>query len=587
MITAFDVLFRYTVNMLKLKRPRNWYTIKFSNAQFKARADCMVGTRDILMVMGYTSPSYSEDGITQTGLSYPDPSQINYDIIKLIGAELLTAKTEVKMAHEGRGNVSLKEGLYDSMQPSYSHTISPPMRPSYTEQHTFQDKHQPSQQSDMFPSYPSTYSSQPSEINCHSGQPRQDSWASQHYKESFKEPSNDQFDFPLSSRLDMQPTRSSSNQRHDYQHNMQTAQSEDTSNIPVYSSQVSSPPDLSPGGGNSRLEALKQRKANAIRIFHENSGDVTNNPPPLSGPTTRPVRHAPTAPLAVLRETPPQPKPRRNRPVPPNQPSVNPPSTYSPPSSDIQPSSSLPEAAPPTDVPVQKPHVPRTAVRIMMECDACGYPNHEKLQKCTDCGNPKNGWWTRVEIPVKMRNAPPNNEPTQPMLPRPAPDDDYSRSPDRTSHQPSLNTTPSPHGATGSATSTPLKDYLPPPKYYTPAQKAEMQRQAELARQQLDSEAEMKKMQQQPSMPIEDKGASLNDYLPQNNQYNLRTEDRNNRLTGNALQPFDMGDGESAQHYKDLGKQGNIMVQDLKVMISVFCRLTISILGTQVRLHFR
>ena len=101
MATAFDVLFRYTVNMLKLKRPRNWHTIKFTNAQFKARADCMIGTRNILNIMGYTQPVTGEDG-KQNGLSYPDPSQIVQDYIKLIAAELLIAKTEIKLAQERR-----------------------------------------------------------------------------------------------------------------------------------------------------------------------------------------------------------------------------------------------------------------------------------------------------------------------------------------------------------------------------------------------------------------------------------------------------------------------------------------------------
>ena len=95
MATAFDVLFRYTVNMLKLKRPRNWHTIKFTNPQFRARADCMIGTRNILKIMGYTKEVRGENNI-QNGLAYSDPSVIDHNIIKLIAAELLIAKTEVK-----------------------------------------------------------------------------------------------------------------------------------------------------------------------------------------------------------------------------------------------------------------------------------------------------------------------------------------------------------------------------------------------------------------------------------------------------------------------------------------------------------
>ena len=99
MATALDVLFRYTVNLLKLKRPRNWHTIKFTNMQFKRRADCMIGTRNILKIMGYTEPVYGEGG-KQNGLNYPDPSQIVQDYIKLIGAELLIAKVEIRYAQE-------------------------------------------------------------------------------------------------------------------------------------------------------------------------------------------------------------------------------------------------------------------------------------------------------------------------------------------------------------------------------------------------------------------------------------------------------------------------------------------------------
>ena len=575
MVTAFDVLFRYTVNMLKLKRPRNWYTIKFSNAQFSARADCMVGTRDILRLMGYTSPSYGEDKVTQTGLSYPDPSQINYDIIKLIGAELLTAKTEVKMAHEGRGGVVLNEGWYGSMQPPPTSTQ---MRPSYTEQFTYQGSHLPPQRNDVYPGYSPHQSGQPSEFghrSVHQNEPRQDSWASQRSVDMYDSPYGRQ-DTPLSS--------SHNDQRHDYQPIMQTAQSENSSR--TFSSQVSSPPDLNTSGGSSRLEALKQRKANAIKVFNENSGaDITYNSPPPSHSTSQPVRHAPTAPVMVLREAPPQPKPRRNRPVP-NQPTVNPPPT-NPPSvnhpSDVGLPSSLPEAAPSMDVPVQKPHVPRPAVRFMMACNQCGYLNHgEKSQYCVECSKPKNEQWMRVEMPMKVQNVAPNNELSRPSPTSVATDDHHTQPSDRVTQSPT-DTRSTPNRATAGAaaaasgtTSTPeeLTKYLPPPRNYTPAQKAEMQRQAELARQHIDSEAEIQKMQQQeqhqPSMPMGDRGTSLNDYLPQNNQYNVRTKDGNNRPTGSALPPYDTSNDESLQHYKDLGMQGKDMVLDLKVLVYVY-----------------
>ena len=585
MVTAFDVLFRYTVNMLKLKRPRNWYTIKFSNAQFSARADCMVGTRDILSLMGYTSPSYGEDKVTKTGLSYPDPSQINYDIIKLIGAELLTAKTEVKMAHEGRGGVTLSDGFYGSMQPPPTSTQ---MRPSHTEQFTYQGSHLSPQRNDAYPGYSPHQSGQPSEFghrSVHQNEPRQDSWASQRSVDMYgSHRSNNWPDVPSCGRQDTPLSSSHNDQRRDYQPIMQTAQSEDSSR--TFSSQVSSPPDLNTSGGNSRLEALKQRKANAIKVFHENSGaDITYNSPPPSHPTSQPIRHAPTAPVMVLPEAPPQPKPRRGRPVP-NKPTVNPPST-NPPTvnypSDVGLPSSLPEAAPPTDVPVQKP-IP--GVRIMMECDACGYPNHEKSQECMDCGEPKNGNWTRVEVPVKVRNVARNNEPTPP---RPAPNYEHSQSPDRTphqppsdTHQPPSNTKPSPHGSTGGAegtTSTPLKNYLPPPKYYTPEEKRRKEQEALMARQEIEKRKQQQgheqeqqhrqDQQQQQSTMDGGRDASLASYMTRNNNY---TQDENHPV-GNVLQGFDFkdtNDGQNTELYRSLSSKGQLLVQDIKVINADF-----------------
>jgi len=95
-----------------------------------------------------------------------------------------------------------------------------------------------------------------------------------------------------------------------------------------------------------------------------------------------------------------------------------------------------------------------------MECNSC---NYQRSQECVDCGNPKNEQWKRVEIPVKMRNATPNDEPVQQILLRPLPDSGYSQSLDRKPYQPSLSTKPSPHettgGGTNDTTSTPLKSF--------------------------------------------------------------------------------------------------------------------------------
>ena len=101
MIQAFDVLMHYTINILKPNHPRNWHTIYFNDAHFKTQCDWMVGARDILKKMGYTVPKYGDDGVTETGLSFPDSSQIDYVKLKMIAAELLIAKVEVIMKQEG------------------------------------------------------------------------------------------------------------------------------------------------------------------------------------------------------------------------------------------------------------------------------------------------------------------------------------------------------------------------------------------------------------------------------------------------------------------------------------------------------
>lgn len=46
--------------------------------------------------MGYTKDVIAEN-VKQNDLAYPDPSRIDHNMIKLIAAELLIAKTELKV----------------------------------------------------------------------------------------------------------------------------------------------------------------------------------------------------------------------------------------------------------------------------------------------------------------------------------------------------------------------------------------------------------------------------------------------------------------------------------------------------------
>ena len=109
MIQAFDLLLNYAITVLMPNRPYNWHTIDFANTQFKAHCDCMIGARDILKLLGFTAPKYGDDGVTQTGLIYPDPTEINYIQATMIAAELLIAKSEVNLIIEG---IILNDGSY-------------------------------------------------------------------------------------------------------------------------------------------------------------------------------------------------------------------------------------------------------------------------------------------------------------------------------------------------------------------------------------------------------------------------------------------------------------------------------------------
>ena len=476
MATAFDVLFRYTVNMLKLKRPRNWHTIKFTNAQFKARADCMVGTRNILKIMGYTQPVFGEDG-KQNGLSYPDPSQIVQDYIKLIAAELLIAKTEIKLALEGNmpidpyflpgpSNVQLEnlnplqERPYN-LDEMYSSNINPPHMSPQISSRQF-----PSQYDPVPPNYqsglhvPSGYGRVPPNNFSSSRFPSQydrappsnhgseDSYRTnpsqgsmdpslQHHP-SFQHPNSygqSNFPQPLGSQhhggqsghhCDHQ-SRGQGSQQRDYHatQDMTVEDIESSSSTSAYSGDDS---DMS-----AKLELLKQKKADIWKHFAQETPSTEHgnnlNLPMAPQPQTKP-RSVATMPITVLDEQPqvlggqprvpggqpPIPKPRKGR-----QPLANPP----PIQEDESLPSGTPNVAPSTNQggPAQRPQAAPRKVRTMMECDMCEYPNHEKAANCVDCGNPKNERWRKIQMPGKSFNNPlplqGPEAPPQPVEPMP------------------------------------------------------------------------------------------------------------------------------------------------------------------------
>lgn len=94
MSSAFDILEKYAVNLLKPNRPQYWRQIKYSNGVFQARVDCMAGARDILKQMGY-----SEEHLN--GLAFPEVvDEPNVDQVSRVATDLLLARIEVDALNE-------------------------------------------------------------------------------------------------------------------------------------------------------------------------------------------------------------------------------------------------------------------------------------------------------------------------------------------------------------------------------------------------------------------------------------------------------------------------------------------------------
>lgn len=89
MTSAYDLLLKYVINLMKPRRPQVWRSIKTNNTAFKARVACMEGAKDILKTVGYSV-------VTDTAMQFPE-EVVEPDRTRLeaIAAELLMAKLEV------------------------------------------------------------------------------------------------------------------------------------------------------------------------------------------------------------------------------------------------------------------------------------------------------------------------------------------------------------------------------------------------------------------------------------------------------------------------------------------------------------
>ena len=639
MATAFDVLFRYTVNMLKLKRPRNWHTIKFTNAQFKARADCMIGTRNILKIMGYTKEVMGENNI-QNGLAYPDPSQIDHNIIKLIAAELLIAKTEVKFGINYGNlivfqNVHLEKpysayqemardrepDMYSSMQPPPSQRFDTVQQPSI--QSSYNNPPQPDShhfnnpslhQHGSYQSPPQTFSTlQPSTSQQYGYQPTD-------LQPHFQPTSVVQTNYQYGSHVSYQSS---------YAHKDQSMSLEDLEPTPI---------DTLNTNGN-KLDEIRQRKANIKNILDQGSPSYSTNYS-ISPSTSNPVQSSPAVSSQVTQST--AASETTSKPTPKPVPRVKPRTKFFkalPEGDDVKQLSTLPESTTDkkTSIPPQMPQ--RTATRTMIKCDACDFPNHEKSLECMDCGNPRNERWIKISMPGKSvakpspsqdpetlqlfeetpsvaqgnaalpsdsatvtppsRNQPPpsqvtavnnnaqyNNQPTATLdynnqstaapeynnQPTAAPEYNnqstaaaqYNNPP---AAKPQYNTQAS--AATGTSTGAAggpsLKDYVPV-VYYTPEEKERMRLEAEELRKKEIME-EQQRQQQPDRRPKEDGG--FQSYMPRNDNYGQRNGTME-RPTGNVLgyNVAKMTDPGESQRYKSLANEGNLIIQDIKVILT-------------------
>jgi hypothetical protein len=142
--SAFDILEKYAVNLLKPNRPQYWRQIKYSNGVFQARVDCMKGAHDILKQMGYSEEC-------PNCLSFPENmAEPDIETVSRVATDLLLARIEVD---------ALLEGTHP--YPESLKSLSPVSLPSHLSQQPapmvqrpFQSHMDITQQPGIPPSYP-------------------------------------------------------------------------------------------------------------------------------------------------------------------------------------------------------------------------------------------------------------------------------------------------------------------------------------------------------------------------------------------------------------------------------------------------
>jgi hypothetical protein len=113
MTSAYDLLLKFVINLLKPNRPPVWRSIKTNNTAFRARVACMRGYEDILKTAGYTEKK-------EDSLQFPESVQEpDKQKLYVIAAELLMARLEVdKMNPASQSQQQQQLGEGSLRQPS-------------------------------------------------------------------------------------------------------------------------------------------------------------------------------------------------------------------------------------------------------------------------------------------------------------------------------------------------------------------------------------------------------------------------------------------------------------------------------------
>ena len=89
MTSAYHLLLKYVINLMKPRRPQDWRSIKTNSTEFRSHVSCMKGAKEILRTVGYSV-------VTETAMQFPEHiTEPNRSLLDAIAAELLMAKVEV------------------------------------------------------------------------------------------------------------------------------------------------------------------------------------------------------------------------------------------------------------------------------------------------------------------------------------------------------------------------------------------------------------------------------------------------------------------------------------------------------------